>query len=440
MRIDRAVTAVPQRGPLRVVHNTDLDQLEAAPLDAVADRAGPRRWRPVSDRSAYLLNQPDGTEIGFVIQGFSTLEDDDERLAEMWGAPRFHAPLLGLREASAGEIAIAARTFFAGHGSLSQQLFALAVNGHGEPAIARWRACLECGDLKGHYGLGYTLLEQGRTHEAYRHLRYYAELLPADAWAQRYCGLAAERCGHRAEAADSYLRATLIESMAEPTDAAELLARNALAWHSDLLWIPDALPQLTDAQAFAVLKALEADGVDPGELRRALMGHLPAPGNGLRRERPRLRERDSAPERRGSLVYNGYPDPLLAAVEDFVFTLLQVDGGEHYDDVLLWTDTGGALHAQFSLDHAIADPETLGDELRSRHADRFAFLTRRLSTDPAEVIVLLGTPPARSDALAARVEIDGDTRCRHEWRTPDQPEPARWAGIIVRCSADRGRK
>ncbi len=32
-----------------------------------------------------------------------------------------------------------------------------------------------------HFALGYTLYELGRYHEAYRHLRYYAQIAPASA-------------------------------------------------------------------------------------------------------------------------------------------------------------------------------------------------------------------------------------------------------------------
>ncbi len=30
---------------------------------------------------------------------------------------------------------------------------------------------IQTGDMKGHFGLGYTLLELGETHTAYKHLR-----------------------------------------------------------------------------------------------------------------------------------------------------------------------------------------------------------------------------------------------------------------------------
>lgn len=63
-------------------------------------------------------------------------------------------------------------------------MFDHAVNeqqsGEAEPA---WRECLTTGNMKAHFGLGYTLWELGKHHEAYRHLRLYTELAPRNAWA-----------------------------------------------------------------------------------------------------------------------------------------------------------------------------------------------------------------------------------------------------------------
>ena len=49
-----------------------------------------------------------------------------------------------------------------------------------EQAEESWRLCLEAGGMEAHFGLGYTLLDLGRPHDAYRHLRFYTELTPSE--------------------------------------------------------------------------------------------------------------------------------------------------------------------------------------------------------------------------------------------------------------------
>lgn len=94
-----------------------------------------------------------------------------------------------------------------------------------DDAIAVWRLCLECGDSMANYGLGYSLLDAGRPREAYAHLRYYAELVPTNAWAWCYIGQACARIGRTGEARKAFQRAIAVEHDGSfETDAAELLA------------------------------------------------------------------------------------------------------------------------------------------------------------------------------------------------------------------------
>lgn len=73
-----------------------------------------------------------------------------------------------------------------------------------------------------HYGLGYTLYDLGRYREAYRHLRAYTELVPADGWAWCWLGKACEAMGDTDEARSSYQEAIRLDG--DGTDAPELLA------------------------------------------------------------------------------------------------------------------------------------------------------------------------------------------------------------------------
>ena len=78
--------------------------------------------------------------------------------------------------------------------------------------------------MEAHFGLGYTLLDLDRPHDAYRHLRYYTEIVAANAWAWCFRGRAAEALGETTEARHCYARAVELERAGEDeTDAAERL-------------------------------------------------------------------------------------------------------------------------------------------------------------------------------------------------------------------------
>lgn len=86
------------------------------------------------------------------------------------------------------------------------------------------RACLEAGDLKGHFGLGYTLVELGRPQEAFGHLAMYTQLTPRNSWGWHWRGQAAEALGDLDEARDCYRRAVRAEEHGSyETDAGERL-------------------------------------------------------------------------------------------------------------------------------------------------------------------------------------------------------------------------
>jgi len=102
---------------------------------------------------------------------------------------------------------LAARTLFAGEQSVNREFFDTASQHSGEIALNDWRCCLEAGDSMAHFALGYTFYELGRYHEAYRHLRYYAQIAPASAWNWCWLGKAAQAIGETGEARAAYERA-----------------------------------------------------------------------------------------------------------------------------------------------------------------------------------------------------------------------------------------
>lgn len=216
------------RPRLYLNHDADYDWLIALEFGRVDDGAPLENWHVVSEDFAYLLEGPvGGRPIGFRVNGFSEFDADDPDVAIIWrDGPRFDAPLLGLVNASAGEIVVAARSFLEGRSSVNRLLFDDAVGAATpEEALAAWRDCLQAGDSMAHYGLGYTLYELGRHREAYRHLRAYAELVPTNEWAWCWLGTVCEALGERDEAIAAYQRAIELERQdgAEETDAEDRL-------------------------------------------------------------------------------------------------------------------------------------------------------------------------------------------------------------------------
>lgn len=209
---------------LFVSHDADYGWLICLEYGLVDDGQPVERWRIVTPWFGYCVD-PDGRTLGFKVPTIADVDLDAPEAAELWAGPRFDAPVLGLTDASAAEIVLAALTHFGGRNSLNRQLFDIAVAEHGEGAIPAWRACLESGDPMAHFGLGCALHDHGDTHGAYRHLRHYAHLAPAHPWNWCWYGQAAEALGERTEARDAYLKAIELDDEDEPeTDAAERLA------------------------------------------------------------------------------------------------------------------------------------------------------------------------------------------------------------------------
>lgn len=205
-------------------HLADLDWLIALEYGRVDDAQPSENWRGVSDAFGFLHDGPGGPAVGFKILSFSEFNADDEELSEIWAAPRFDAPVLGLKAVTAGEIVLAARSLFGHQSSINRQFFSAAINAEPDEALALWLACLQAGDAMAHFGLGYTLYELERFPEAYRHLRHYTEIAPCGSWNWCWLGKAAEAIGETAEARTAYECALELESNGDQvSDARELL-------------------------------------------------------------------------------------------------------------------------------------------------------------------------------------------------------------------------
>jgi tetratricopeptide (TPR) repeat protein len=175
----------------------------------------------------FVLRSARGPVSGFTVHKFSKLDLD--ALGELaFGGPRFSVPLLGLDHAALGEVVLAARGRFE-VSTADVCFFTLALasaeeDGDLEAAAGHWLSCVEAGDMRGHFGLGYTLHDLGRIRESYGHLRRYTELAPHNSWAWLWLGRAAEAVGEIDEARSAYRRAIRREREGSfRTDAPERL-------------------------------------------------------------------------------------------------------------------------------------------------------------------------------------------------------------------------
>ncbi len=61
------------------------------------------RWVGLSDNIGLLLAQPGGSPVGFQLKALSKFGEQAETADEVWHGPHFHAPQVGLEDASIGE-------------------------------------------------------------------------------------------------------------------------------------------------------------------------------------------------------------------------------------------------------------------------------------------------------------------------------------------------
>ncbi|MBA2350004.1 MAG: tetratricopeptide repeat protein [Solirubrobacterales bacterium] len=212
--------------PLHLTVDPWWDLVEVLAFGTDCDGIGASRYETlVEDLVAFVFDEAHETVIGFVVQGWSELEDfEQEDTPLYWDGPRFDVPALGLPSATVGELLVAIRgRFEEGEPTADAMHFHMAMSAPSPAkALPHWQLALEAGDMKAHYSLGYTLYDLDEYHRAYGHLRRYTELAPANAWAWCWYGQACEAVDLPGEARDAYLRAIELDEE-EETGADELL-------------------------------------------------------------------------------------------------------------------------------------------------------------------------------------------------------------------------
>lgn len=197
----------PTEFPLHLSVNVVDGWLEAVEFGSVVDGRPPSELIEVTSDVRFVRGASRGPIIGFTVHGYPTI-DLDELGAVAFAGPRFRVPVLGLDHASLGEVVLAARGRFA-VSTADVCFFSLALQSSEEDddlegAAGHWLSCMESGDMRGMFGLGYTLFDLGRHREAYTHLRRYAELAPHNSWSHVWLGRACEALGEYDEAATAY--------------------------------------------------------------------------------------------------------------------------------------------------------------------------------------------------------------------------------------------
>jgi tetratricopeptide (TPR) repeat protein len=215
------------RLPLHLSVNVTDDWLEAIEFGSVVDGRPGSHLVEVGTDARFVLRAARGPVCGFTVHGYQSI-DIDELGDAAFGDPRFKVPLLGRDDASLGEVILAARGRF-DVSTADVCFFSLALScaeeeGDLEGAAGHWLSCIEAGDMRGMFGLGYTLFDLDRYVEAYTHLRRYSELAPHNSWSWLWLGRTCEALGELEEAATAYRNAIKREREGSfRTDAAERL-------------------------------------------------------------------------------------------------------------------------------------------------------------------------------------------------------------------------
>lgn len=238
--------AAPGSGPHPVRVSWDPVRADAAwavPAGVVVEDWRGDEHATAVEELVHLVDA-DGRTVGFTAFPLSDLTPG--ALADDAGSPRFDAPALGLQGATPQEILHAADRRWGTSASDDVAAFHAAVaaaedDGDLERAASLWARVVDLGDVRGFFGLGYTLLDLGRPHEAYEVLLRYEELTPGNAWSSFYVGRVCERLGVRQQAVSAYRRAVGAQRAGSyATEASERLL--ALGEPADL-----GLPEAADS-------------------------------------------------------------------------------------------------------------------------------------------------------------------------------------------------
>ena len=202
--------------------------LEITEYGCVWDGQPEQQLRVIEDeRIAFMVDDSGRAIAAAVTQPFDL---DPLETPGIWDEPRFVIPTLGPEDLNIGEILLLVHARYLPdeptNDALHFQAGIEAQDENPELAISMFKLAVEAGDMKGHYSLGYVMLNHGMARPAAEHLKIYTRLTPYNAWAWCWLGKAQAALGEIAAARASYERALEAEATGcFETDAAELLER-----------------------------------------------------------------------------------------------------------------------------------------------------------------------------------------------------------------------
>ena len=169
------------------------------------------------------LADDDGEVVGFEampLSDYVPLDEPDEE-----DPPRFEVPALGLSAGTAYDVLLAADDRWGRRASDDVIKFHDAVAAEDLQEASRlWQQVVDLGDVRGLYGLGYTLVSLERLEDAEQALQRWTEHAPANAWGWCWLGRAREALNDRDAAIDAYRRAVAAHRAGSgATDAPALL-------------------------------------------------------------------------------------------------------------------------------------------------------------------------------------------------------------------------
>lgn len=212
---------------LRISYDSSRDFLWALVPGAVIDGQRDDETEELLDGLYLWRDGPDGALKGFGVSEAFEWDVLGQTEPFVWGADglRFDVPTLAVRNATIGEIVLAAQQSLDSSTPdvvLFHQAVQTGESGDWEQAASLWRLCLAAGEMKAHFGLGYSLVELDRPREAYGHLAMYTEITPRLAWAWVWRGRAAMDMGELDDARVCFEQAVEVDDD-EETDALEWL-------------------------------------------------------------------------------------------------------------------------------------------------------------------------------------------------------------------------